>query len=54
MLFLILPHFYSTINYQVNFDLNKIATENLNFDAIKNATVDYLMKQPGISFAAPA
>ena len=42
----------STQNYQVNFDLNKIAAENLNFDAVKNATVDYLMKQPGISFAA--
>ena len=42
----------STQNYQVNFDLNKIANENLNFDAVKNATVDYLMKQPGISFAA--
>jgi predicted AlkP superfamily pyrophosphatase or phosphodiesterase len=42
----------STQNYQVNFDLNKIANENLNFDAIKNATVDYLVRQPGISFAA--
>jgi predicted AlkP superfamily pyrophosphatase or phosphodiesterase len=42
----------SVQNYQVNFDLNKIGAENLNFDAIKNATVDYLMRQPGISFAA--
>jgi len=42
----------SITNYQVNFDLNKIAAGNLNFDAIKNATVDYLMRQPGISFAA--
>ena len=42
----------STMNYQVNFDLNKIAGENLNFDMIKNATVDYLMRQPGVSFAA--
>jgi predicted AlkP superfamily pyrophosphatase or phosphodiesterase len=42
----------STQNFQVNFDLNKIANENLNFDAIKNATVDYLVRQPGISFAA--
>jgi predicted AlkP superfamily pyrophosphatase or phosphodiesterase len=39
-------------NYQVNFDLNKIGSENLNFDAVKNATVDYLVRQPGISFAA--
>jgi len=46
------PLVRSVGNYQVNFDLNKIAAENLNFDAIKNATVDYLMKQPGISFAA--
>jgi predicted AlkP superfamily pyrophosphatase or phosphodiesterase len=42
----------SIVNYQVNFDLNKITAGNLNFDAIKNATVDYLMRQPGISFAA--
>jgi predicted AlkP superfamily pyrophosphatase or phosphodiesterase len=42
----------SIMNFQVNFDLNKIATENLNFDMVKNATVDYLMRQPGISFAA--
>ena len=42
----------STQNYQVNFDLNKITNENLNFDAVKNATVDYLVRQPGISFAA--
>ena len=42
----------STQNYQVNFDLNKIANENLNFDAIKNATVDYLVRQPGVAFAA--
>jgi arylsulfatase A-like enzyme len=42
----------STQNYQVNFDLNKIANENLNFDAVKNATVDYLVRQPGVSFAA--
>jgi len=42
----------SSMNYQVNFDLNKIAAENLNFDMVKNITVDYLMKQPGIAFAA--
>ncbi|HEV8285876.1 MAG TPA: alkaline phosphatase PafA [Chitinophagaceae bacterium] len=41
----------SITNYKVNFDLNKIAAENLNFDLIKNATVDYLQRQPGISFA---
>jgi len=42
----------SVQNYQVNFDLNKIANENVDFDKVKNITVDYLMKQPGISFAA--
>jgi predicted AlkP superfamily pyrophosphatase or phosphodiesterase len=42
----------SILNYQVNFDLNKIAAENLNFDAIKTATVEFLQRQPGISFAA--
>jgi predicted AlkP superfamily pyrophosphatase or phosphodiesterase len=42
----------SITNYQVNFDFNKVANENLNFDAVKNATVDYLQRQPGILFAA--
>ncbi len=42
----------STMNYQVSFDLNKIASENLNFDQVKNATVDYLVRQPGVAFAA--
>ncbi len=42
----------SVTNYKVNFDLTKIAAENLNFDAIKTVTVDYLQRQPGISFAA--
>ncbi len=42
----------SITNYQANFDFNKVANANLNFDAIKNATVDYLQRQPGILFAA--
>jgi predicted AlkP superfamily pyrophosphatase or phosphodiesterase len=42
----------SVANYQVNFDLNKIADKNLDFNAIKNTTVDYLQQLPGISFAA--
>ncbi len=42
----------SITNYQVNFDFNKVANDNVNFDAIKNATVDYLQRQPGILFAA--
>ena len=39
-------------NYQVNFDLDKIAADNLNFDAIKTTTVEFLQRQPGITFAA--
>ncbi|MFI5185423.1 MAG: alkaline phosphatase PafA [Chitinophagales bacterium] len=42
----------SVANYQVNFDLTKIADKNLDFNAIKTATVDYLQQLPGISFAA--
>jgi len=42
----------SVMNYQVNFDLNKITDKNLDFDAIKRTVVDFLQQQPGISFAA--
>jgi len=42
----------SVSNYQVNFDLNKIADKNLDFTAIKNTTVDFLQQQPGILYAA--
>jgi hypothetical protein len=42
----------SLANYQVNFDLNKVAASNLDFAAVKNFTVDFLQKLPGISFAA--
>jgi predicted AlkP superfamily pyrophosphatase or phosphodiesterase len=42
----------SLMNYQVNYDLKKIADNKLDFSAIKNATVDYLQQQRGISFAA--
>jgi predicted AlkP superfamily pyrophosphatase or phosphodiesterase len=38
----------STMNYQVNFDLNRIATQPLNFDAINTAPDDSLHPQPGI------
>jgi Type I phosphodiesterase / nucleotide pyrophosphatase len=38
-------------NYQINFDLAKIATANADFDAIKKLSVDYLKKQPGVAFA---
>src|SRR5450432_193012 len=38
-------------NYQINFDLDKIAAANADLDGIKTLTVDYLKKQPGVSFA---
>jgi hypothetical protein len=41
----------SVMNFQVNFNLNKITTENLDFDAIKKTTVEFLQRQPGILFA---
>ncbi|HEY1872451.1 MAG TPA: alkaline phosphatase PafA [Chitinophagaceae bacterium] len=42
----------SLANYQVNFDLNKIAANNLDFTAVKNYTVDVLQQMPGIAYAA--
>lgn len=42
----------SVRNYQVNFNLIKIAAENLDYEAVKKATVDYLVQQPGITYAA--
>jgi len=41
----------SITNYQVNFDLNRISNANLDFNAIKQATVEFLQRQPGISYA---
>ncbi len=41
----------SGMNYQINFDMNAIDAKQLNFDSIKKAAVDYLSRQPGISFA---
>lgn len=40
----------SITNYQVNFDLNKIASANLDFNAIRQTSVDFLQKQPGINY----
>lgn len=42
----------SILNYQLNFDLGKIDAGNLDFTAIKKTAVEFLQKQPGISFAA--
>lgn len=38
-------------NYQVNFDMQKIYSQHLDFDAIKKMTVEYLQQQPGIAYA---
>ncbi len=42
----------SGMNYQVNFDLGKIYGQHLDYRSIKKTTVEYLLQQPGISFAA--
>lgn len=39
------------MNYQVNYNYNIIAENNLDFDAIKKSTIAFLKKQPGIQFA---
>jgi predicted AlkP superfamily pyrophosphatase or phosphodiesterase len=41
----------SGMNYQVNFNMNAIISEHLNFDSIKKITVEYLERQPGIAYA---
>jgi predicted AlkP superfamily pyrophosphatase or phosphodiesterase len=38
-------------NYQINFDLERIAGYNADFNTIKKLVVDYLKKQPGVSYA---
>ncbi len=39
------------MNYQVNFDMSKISSLHLDFDAIKRTVVDYLQQQPEIAYA---
>ncbi len=41
----------SAANYQINFDLERIAGYNADFTAIKKLVTDYLKKQPGVSYA---
>jgi len=41
----------SSINYHLGFDLKKISENNLDFEAVKKATVSFLQKKPGIQFA---
>lgn len=38
-------------NYQINFDLKKIYERQLNFDAIKKTTTDYLQRLPAVAYA---
>jgi predicted AlkP superfamily pyrophosphatase or phosphodiesterase len=42
----------SGTNYHVNYDINKIIRNHLNYDSIKKASVDYLQVQPGVQYAA--
>ncbi|WP_160717546.1 alkaline phosphatase PafA [Chitinophaga solisilvae] len=39
-------------NYHVNYDMAKINSNKLDYDAIKKVTVQFLQQQPGIQFAA--
>ncbi len=41
----------SSINYHLGFDLKKISENNLDYEAVKKATVSFLQRQPGIQFA---
>lgn len=41
----------SGMNYQLNFDLGKIEAKQLDFDAIKILSINYLKRQPGIAYA---
>jgi predicted AlkP superfamily pyrophosphatase or phosphodiesterase len=41
----------SMTNYQVNFNMNRIYVEHLDFAAIKKTVIEYLQRQPGIAYA---
>lgn len=41
----------SGMNYHVNYDMKKITARALDYTAIKAATVDFLLQQPGVQFA---
>lgn len=42
----------SFMNYHVSYDKAKIAASNLDYDAVKKASIQYFEAQPGIQFAA--
>ncbi|GAA4320907.1 alkaline phosphatase PafA [Compostibacter hankyongensis] len=41
----------SAMNYQINFDLNKIAEHKLDIEKIKKTSLGFLRAQPGVQFA---
>ena len=41
----------SGMNYHVNFNLNKIDSLKINYDAVKKVAVNFLKEQPGVQFA---
>lgn len=41
----------SILNYQVNFNFHKLDSMKADYEAIKEATVAFLQRQPGISYA---
>lgn len=41
----------SAENYQIGFDMEKVAAANSDFDGIKKTTVDYLKRLPGVAYA---
>jgi predicted AlkP superfamily pyrophosphatase or phosphodiesterase len=42
----------SETNYHINFNLKEIASNHIDYDSVKKSTVEFLKKEPGISFAA--
>jgi predicted AlkP superfamily pyrophosphatase or phosphodiesterase len=41
----------SGTNYHVNFNINKIEQQHLNYDSVKNVSVEWLQRQPGVQNA---
>jgi len=41
----------SFLNYHINYDFDKIDENNLDYEAIKKISTDFLRKQPGIQYA---
>ncbi len=41
----------SEMNYHINYDMMKLNSNHLDFDAVKRFTIDFVKFQPGVSFA---